>query len=379
MASTTSGPQIFDDANRPPARSSVFRSLMSKPHKRNQSADDAMAPPSPTKQPTSVPFPWANSPSSGPGHLPLSEIVPNRDAGDKGGPAQKIGSKGSKGALHKKTKSAVSLKSLRSYMGKDKADETNSVASDEMQPKKTKSTNSLSAILKRSQRGRKGDGSKQSREKENRSPTDLIDNLNMPSPMPSPVWPQSAPIYNDSMTRARQNSNTDRHRTLADEVSLYTPKGYSPAQQRNFYDYHQPSLTRTGEAKPRPKSDCLQGNRKLKDLMGTIQREQSRDSYAIEKVDTASSRGPRLERSRKMSAPESPARPQEQPSPKKLSRVQAAISAFNAKEKDVDVHKHLDSKDLESEFEKLLVGTPRSRRLTVHLLTPSLGCEKYSP
>jgi hypothetical protein len=80
-----------------------------------------------------------------------------------------------------------------------------------------------------------------------------------------------------------------------------------------------------------------------------------------------------------MSAPESPARPQEQPSPKKLSRVQAAISAFNAKEKDVDVHKHLDSKDLESEFEKLLVGTPRSRRLTVHLLTPSLGCEKYSP
>lgn len=368
MASSTLGPQIFDDANRPPARSSVFRNIMSKPHKRNQSADDAMAPKPPTNQPTSVPFPWANAPSSGPGHLPLSEIVPNRDAGDNSGPAQKTGSKGNKGALHKKTKSAVSLKSLRSYMGKDRSDETNSVASDEMQPKKTKSTNSLSAILKRSQRGRKGDDSKQSREKENRSPTDLIDN--MPSPIPSPVWPQSAPIYNDSMTRARHNSNADRHRSLADEVSLYTPKGYSPAQQRNFYDFHQPSLTKPGEGKPRPKSDCLQGNRKLKDLAGTIQREQSRDGYTMEKVDTASSRGQRLERSRKMSAPESPARPQEQPSPKKLSRVQAAISAFNAKDRDIDVHKHLDSKDLESEFEKLLVGAPRSRPAAVdYLLT----------
>jgi hypothetical protein len=41
--------------------------------------------------------------------------------------------------------------------------------------------------------------------------------------------------------------------------------------------------------------------------------------------------------------------------PKRLSRVQAAISAFNAKERDADVHQHLNSKDLESEFEKLLV------------------------
>ncbi|KAK5797883.1 hypothetical protein VI817_004174 [Penicillium citrinum] len=319
------------------------------------SADDAMAPPSPTKQPTSSPFPWANGPSPGPGHLPLSEIVPNRDAGDSGTTVQKTGSKENKGALHKKTKSAVSLKSLRSYMGKDKPDETNSVASDEMHPKKTKSTNSLSAILKRSQRGRKGDGSKQSREKENRSPTDLIDN--MPSPIPSPMWPQSAPIYNDSVNRARQNSNADRRRSVADEVSLYTPKGYSPAQQRNFYDFHQPSLARTGEGKARPKSDCLEGNRKLKGLVGTtMQREQSRDGHTMECIDTTSTKGHRLERSRKMSAPESPVnRPsQDQSSPKKLSRVQAAISAFNAKERDVEVHKHLDSKDLESEFEKLL-------------------------
>ncbi|KAJ5596547.1 Diaphanous GTPase-binding [Penicillium hetheringtonii] len=340
MASSTFGPQIFDDANRPPARSSVFRDMMSKPHKRNQSADDAMAPPSPTKQPTSSPFPWANGPSPGPGHLPLSEIVPNRDAGDSGTTVQKTGSKENKGALHKKTKSAVSLKSLRSYMGKDKPDETNSVASDEMHPKKTKSTNSLSAILKRSQRGRKGDGSKQSREKENRSPTDLIDN------MPSQFHPQCG--------RNRLRFTMTR---VADEVSLYTPKGYSPAQQRNFYDFHQPSLARTGEGKARPKSDCLEGNRKLKGLVGTtMQREQSRDGHTMECIDTTSTKGHRLERSRKMSAPESPVnRPsQDQSSPKKLSRVQAAISAFNAKERDVEVHKHLDSKDLESEFEKLL-------------------------
>lgn len=343
MAPSTNGPQIFDDASRAPARPSVFRNLMSsKPHKRNQSADDAMAPQvSKNRPPTSNPFPWTDGPIPDGGHLPLAEIVPNRDAGDKSGP---IG-KEDKAALHKKTKSAVSLKSLRSYMERK---DVKSEDPEELSPKKTKSTNSLSAILKRSQRGRKGEGSKQSRDKENRSPADLVDNMH------STTWSDAAPMYPESVLRSRQNSTTDRCRTVADEVSLYTPKGYSPAQQRNFYDYHQPSLTRTSDSKARPKSDCMAGNKKMKDILGSIQGERN----GADKRDSASSKERVIERSRKLSAPESPAPAslKEQPVPKRLSRVQAAISAFNSKEKDTDVHKHLESKDLESEFEKLLVS-----------------------
>lgn len=350
MAPATSGPQIFEDANRGPVRSSVFRNLMSsKPHKRNQSADDAMASQIPkNKPPTSNPFPWTEGPAPAPGHLPLGEIVPNHDSRDNNVTA----GKDDKGTMHKKTKSAVSLKSLRSYMERK---DSKSEDAEELSPKKTKSSNSLSAILKRSQRGRKGEGSKQSRDKENRSPTDLVDN------MPSPAWSDTTSIYPEPMARSRPNSRptstADRCRSVADEVSLYTPRGYSPAQQRNFYDYHQPSLTRTGESKPRPKSDCMAGNKKVKNILGSIPGAQSGERNAGDRRDSAASNQRGVERARKLSAPESPASTvsKEQAAPRRLSRVQAAISAFNAKEKDSDVHKHLNSKDLESEFEKLLV------------------------
>lgn len=340
MAPLHPGPQIFDDANRAPAKPSVFRAIMSKPHKRNQSADDAMASQfHQTKSPTSVPFPFAEGRDPAPGHLPLGEIVPNRDPGDGYAPTQKPGSKENKDALHKKTKSAVSLKSLKSYMERKSEDTTDDAS--EKTPKKTKSSNSLSAILKRSQRGRKGEDSKKSRDKENRSPTDLVDN------MPSPVWP-------DSVNRSRQNSTADNRRSVAEEVSLYTPKGYSPAQQRNFYDYHQPSLTRPGASKPRPKSDILAGNRKMQEFPPQ-QRAPSGDK-STSRPDSTSSRAHGSEASRQTSASESATGYKEEPNPKRLSRVQAAISAFNAKGRDAEVQKHLNSKDLESEFEKLLVG-----------------------
>lgn len=349
MAST-SGPQIFDDASRSPTKPSMFRAIMSpKSHKRNQSADDAAAPRplQRTKPSENIPFSFGEPSPHPTGYRPLSEIVPNRDVGDNGAPP-KSGGKEPKGPLHKKTKSAVSLKSLRSYMERKdgKPEDATIEDGDDLSPKKAKSSNSLSAILKRSQRGRKdGSNSKQSRDKENRSPTDLIDN------MPSPAWSQdSASVHREPIGRSRPSSTAEPRRTVADEVSLYTPKGYGPSQQRNFYDFHQPSLAKPGDAKPRPKSDILSGNRKVKDLLG-LQRVTSGDNASPKRTDDAStkSRGPPSPR--KLSPPTMAKEEQ----PKRLSRVQAAISAFNAKERDAEVHQHLNSKDLESEFEKLLV------------------------
>jgi hypothetical protein len=346
MATSASGPQIFDDANRSPGKTSMFRAIMSpRTHKRNQSADDAVAPrPLQRSKPSennTYPFGEESAPFGG--YHPLSEIVPNRDAWENGAAVPKM-NKGPKGPMHKKTKSAVSLKSLRSYMErKDGKPEEPTEEGEGLSPKKAKSSTSLSAILKRSQRGRKGDGSKQSRDKENRSPTDLIDN------MPSPVWSQdSASVHRESVSRSRPTSTIDTRRTVAEEVSLYTPKGYGPAQQRNFYDYHQPSIAKGSDAKPRPKSDILSGNRRVKDLFG-LQRASSRESEPAGQYDNVStkSRGP--------PSPRKTAPPTVKEEPKRLSRVQAAISAFNAKERDADVHQHLNSKDLESEFEKLLV------------------------
>lgn len=359
MASTTSGPQIFDDASRAPAKPSVFKAMLSSKHRRNQSANDVAPVQPPPQLPQIRPadpvaFPWAEKPLPPSGHLPLSEIVPNREAGDNNVPLSRPGNE-NKAVLHKKTKSAVSLKSLRNYMERKdaKVDETRDAPQPELTPKKAKSANSLSAILKRSQRGRK-DESKEGRDKENRSPTDLVDS------MPSPLWPQdSNPLYKQASNRSRQNSTTDRRRSVADEVSLYTPKGYSPAHQRNFYDYHQPSLTRTGEGKSRPKSESLVGNKKPKDLAMPALRPPVMNNN-VDRVDSASSRNQRLEATKRnsgqaMPIPASPEK-QKEKEPGRLSRVQAAISAFNAKEKEADVQKHLDSKNVESEFERLLVS-----------------------
>lgn len=340
----TSGPQIFDDANQSPSKPSMFRVMMSpKSHKRNQSADDAFAPrPLQKNKPSeNIPFSFGESSGTPTGYRPLSEIVPNRDAGDNC-PPPKSADKERKAPLHKKTKSAVSLKSLRSYM--ERKLEEAAPEGEDMSPKKAKSSNSLSAILKRSQRGRKdGSNSKQSRDKENRSPTDLIDN------MPSPMWPPaSASVHREPITRSRPHSIVEMPRSVADEMSLYTPKGYGPSQQRNFFDLQQPSLSKPNEAKPRPKSEVLAGNRKVKDLFG-LQRATSGEVESPRRSDGASIRSRGSSSPRKMSPPTT------MEPPKRMSRVQAAISVFNAKERDAEVRQHLNSKDLESEFEKLLV------------------------
>ncbi|KAF7717997.1 Uncharacterized protein PECH_004700 [Penicillium ucsense] len=351
MDSNHIGPQIFDDADSAPARSSVFRAIMSKPHKRNQSADDAIPPQYKNSKPSgTIPFPWADKNDVPSGHLPLAEIVPNRDGRDNYPPSTKSATKENKRSLHKKTKSAVSLKSLRNYMDRkdSKPDDSPPREPADSEPKKTKSSTSLSAILKRSHRGRKAEAAQQGRDKENRSPVELVDN------MPSPVWQQEPAAYGAARSEERHNpGGADKRRSVADEVSLYTPKPYNPAQQRNFCDYQQPSHTRQGNPKSRPESGVYSGNQQVKDDRGP-QRMPSGGSDASNGRDNVSlSQG--LDKIQKMSVSASPAiPPKEQTNTKRLSRVQAAISVFNGKERDGDVQKHFSSKDLESEFEKLL-------------------------
>ena len=354
MAPSTQGPHIFDDSTRLPPKPSVIRAILSaKSHKRNLSADEAFAPQSPFHRSKPSDSSIESSIDGQYQHQsPLTERAANRDAGDG---APKSPTKSEKVGLHKKTKSAVSLKSLKNYMERKDSNKSEDLPDDEessmWKPKKTKSATSLTAILKRSQRGRKGDeSSKESGNKENRSPLDLPD-------LPSPVWtPYSARSLQEQPGQPRAQ---DRRRTIQDEVSLYTPKGYSPAQQRNFYDYHQPSLTKRTDAKPRPKSDILFANRKVKEVLGIMQPDSLENASSVEPSEPPS---PSKGRPRRFSRPRSKSEIEQQPeqkpepSPKKSSRVQAAISAFNAKEQEADLHRRLNSKDLESEFEKLLVS-----------------------
>lgn len=359
MAPSMQGPNIFDDATRSPTKPSVFRSILSpKTHRRNHSADEAFSSGvSHKSQPSGDSFvsPVDQAYATLEQH-PLAEIAPNRDAAEPGSTRQYSPDKHEKTGLHKKTKSAVSLKSLKSYMERrdHKTEESLEDESADLKPKKAKSANSLSAILKRSQRGRKGDGSRSTRDKENRSPTDLVDS------MPSPVWGQFPTGSFHDVPEVPASAN--RRRTLQEEVSLYTPNRYGPTNQRNFHDYHQPSLTNRTEGKPRPKSDLLAGNRKTKEMFSPTQSMAPAKATPNDQPDPVPSKG--RGRSRGLSKPGS--RPEterkQEPSPKRVSRVQAAISAFNAKEQEAELQRKLNSRDLESEFEKLLVSIFHSAR-----------------
>lgn len=232
-------------------------------------------------------------------------------------------------------------------------------------------------MLKRSQRNHKDGSSRDVYNKENRGELDIDYSF------PSPAW---TPYAQSLQGQAASSRSPDKRRTLQDEVSLYTPNGYSPAQQRNFYDFQQPALARPSGSKPRPKSDVLSGNRKMKEVLGITPRSTSDNAYPDQPSESASPSKPQrrsgiFSRSRRNSESEQKLeqKAEEKPeaSSKQGSRVQAAISAFNAKEQEADLRRRLNAKDLEGEFEKLLVSksalTIRNEMLIVHT-----GCEKYS-
>ncbi|PWY87634.1 GTPase binding protein Rid1 [Aspergillus heteromorphus CBS 117.55] len=347
MSPNMQSPSIFDDSSRSPTKPSVLRAIWSsKSHKRNSSADDAFASrASHTSHPGGSPYTPADRAYPLLDQHPLAEIAPNRDSTDVSSAPRSPGKHG-KNTLHKKTKSAVSLKSLKSYMErKDKSDDPPDDEAANLKPKKAKSANSLSAILKRSQRGRKAEGSKNTGDKENRSPSDPVNS------MPSPVWHQSATSSYPDPSAA--TSSHHKRSTMQEEVSLYMPREYGPTLQRNIYDYQKPSLRTRADPKPRPKSDYLAEKRKGKELLDPFGGVSPDKSPAIQPVPASAKKHGRP---RAQSRPEyhPPAEPKPESSPKRVSRVQAAISAFNAKGQEAEAKKPLNGKELESEFEKLL-------------------------
>ncbi|KAK2768427.1 hypothetical protein FQN54_000282 [Arachnomyces sp. PD_36] len=345
MAPTTAGPQIFDEENRNPYKPSVLKSIIpSKVHKRSPSAGDvALA--RKMKE---------NSPMGGVGPIlpldhphaypqrPLRERGHNSDAPNSNRPKRKSVEKSTGKGLHQKTKSSVSLKSLLKDKDKKETGDGNTVPEEpprERKPKKTKSSTSLSAIFKKSNRGRK-DASKQSKDKENQSPAEPA------AKPPSPIWSQLAtqPL-NDGTGSSPMN---DRGRTLDEEMSLYTPRGYSPSKQRNFHDYQQPTLTKRPGLKPRPISDYIsEGNSVTSNRLDSSRRPSLTKGW-----NKGSS-----EHARKPVGSDTPTNNGERrtSNPKMGSRVMAAISAFSSREKGEDVRKDvMHPREIEGAFEKLL-------------------------
>lgn len=320
MLSSAQPPTIFDDATRSPTKTSMLRSILpSKVHKRNTSAGDAL----PAAMPgTSFPGNAGFLPADHPHARPLGERAHNRDA---------AGTQPKRDGLHKKTKSSVSLRALLRDREKKESRSSSDSPDDEgslgKTMKKMKSTASLSAILKRSNRGRKGDTVAEPKDKENRRPV---------SEVVSPIWAQFA-----TQPLEDQTGNVyvpESQRTLEDEMSLYTPKQYLPSKQRNFYD-HQPTLVQ----KPRPKSDYISsGTMKVREMLGQIQRVPSgKQRHSEKQAETQTAPDARSVHESKRNSTQSG------------GRVMAVVSALEAKD---STRKDQESKQIESEFEKLLVS-----------------------
>ncbi|KAL8993585.1 MAG: hypothetical protein Q9169_006236 [Polycauliona sp. 2 TL-2023] len=153
--------------------------------------------------------------------------------------------------MHKKTKSAVSLKSL---IGNDRvkpAKLSRQESEDGTKLKRPKSSTGLSALLSRSKAPKepKSELKSPTKDKENRTPPQTADMI------PPPIWAQFSTQY----TSEPRNSISIPSPTRLDvekEIALYTPKEYSPSEQRNFHDYR-PTLSRKPEPNSRPFSKYM--------------------------------------------------------------------------------------------------------------------------
>ncbi|KAK2877240.1 hypothetical protein FQN49_001315 [Arthroderma sp. PD_2] len=338
-------PSIFSDSRPHSSKVSAFRSILpSGGHKRSKSAyDPGVGSPAHNGMVTNCLLP-ADHPHSRQQH-PFSERETNRVTSNSRSPLSSNANPPGK-ALHKRTKSTLSLKSLLKDKGakeqpckgpaKQEAPKRN-------KPKKTKSSTSLSSLFRKHQRGHK-DNNSGSRDKENFCPTEIFDD----SKSTASVYTTN-PLSDDSS--GSRYVPHDR-RTVAEEMSLYTPQGYSPSKQRNFHDYHQPSLTRSDKARRR--SDSIPSSASgVREMLATGRKPSPLGPHNANVHERKISTGSNSQSSTKSDeAPEK----RRVSNGRRSSRVMAAIAAFNAKDQQAAEARQNDPKAaaIENAFEQLL-------------------------
>ena len=277
------------------------------------------------------------------------------------------------GENQKMTRSA----SFKSFVGKEKEKlfqrEGETEKGNNM--KASKSSTSIAALLSRPRlsKGIKSEDARGLKDKENQRPPSSAE---MPPP---PIWAQFATQGFEESPHTTKIPLHDRF-VLEEEVALYTPQEYSPSKQRNFPDYQQPTLSKTTEAKPRPKSECIAAGPAPTSFAETISgmrksglnksqvdvSNQTRAKKAVEAGQNClpeekhlSDKLPNVE-NRKVSNDSAGSN---LPMPKHGSRVMAAVAAFNGKAKELPKappsdteNVQLDPRTIESAFESLLVS-----------------------
>ncbi|KAI9838317.1 MAG: hypothetical protein M1819_005585 [Sarea resinae] len=391
MDTQASSSMVAEERQHKRSTSSVIKSMMApRNHRRNLSAGEALTQDSAEDENSNghhnarkpLPLLPPNHPHSE--HAILGELHHNRDrtrSSPKKSNEPKESVAASKGhSLHKKTLSSISLKTLakeKEKGGKSKERSRDEAKSTQKRPNRSKSQSSLSALLSRpkSSKGQHQD-SREVRDKENQTPQ-------TPSAaVPPPIWAQFASQPFAETTRTSSIPLNDVKDVDA-EVALYTPKAYSPSKQRNFHGMEQPTLTKRGEPKSRPKSAYLPSSTSTNSLAESFAGlRRTSNSRMHPSVSSRSSSG----RQRKSSAPhgerahgertpgevQAPSRrssgasqmlasvPSKEPLTiaKRGARVMAAVAALNGKSKEAqkETPKEVkaDRKAIEREFESVL-------------------------
>ncbi|KAM5445550.1 hypothetical protein MaudCBS49596_007370 [Microsporum audouinii] len=339
-------PSIFSDSRPHSSKVSALRSILpSGGHKRSKSAFEALVS-SPTNNPLAtncflpVDHPHYRQ------QQPYHDREANRNASNSRSPLQDNANPPGN-ALHKRSKSTLSLKSLlkdKNPKDQPQKEPVKQEAPKRNKPKKTKSSTSLSSLFRKNQ-PRQKDNHSGSRDKENFSPSDIFDDTT--STAASAYIPNLAPDPNSVSRYVPQD-----RRTVAEEMSLYTPQGYSPSKQRNFHDHHRPSLTRSD--KSRRKSDSIPSTSSgVREMLAAGRKPSPLGPHNSNVPERKSSSASNSQNSTK--SDETPGK-RRISNGRRSSRVMAAIAAFNAKDQHTADTRQNDPKStaIENAFEQLL-------------------------
>lgn len=277
-----------------------------------------------------------------------------------------------RGGMHKKSMSSVSLRSLGIDKERPSRESGRTWGEDSTSPKKIKSSANLVSLFRKNKQPEAP--RVPVRDKENTTPPSTS---NTTEPLHTPIWAQfsSQPLQDVSATS--KVPLNDQRRSGDEDIAIYSPQDYSPSKQRNFFEHSQPSLQNKSPPKPRPKSVFLPTSGSTASLLDTFK---ARKSTSVERPPLADTKGnegrakesfatkttnPRgfLSRASSDYGQTSNAPKAVPDSPKKQSRVMAAVAAFNGKSKantrsatSPTSPVKLDPKVVDVEFESVLVS-----------------------